>query len=925
MKTKIILSVWLSWALGAFALEEKFNAVDETAFVPGWETQSLDWSVGSGRLNFCGGPDRSFTFPTNLAAGAEAEAEVTVQIEKRTAPGWALAALAMRQDHQNYWHLALCEAPAESGQRHFVELSECLAGQWLAQHAAPTRLTPTVADNFAWEFGHVYRLHLALHTDGIEGRVSESDGTVRARFGYRFDHLAVTGGAPALAAAACAAGFTDFRGSTARLLPPPAAPNFPPYDAAGAAEVRGKATGYFHTEKIHRRWWLVDPNGHGFYFVSTDHINYRGHWCEKLGYSPYGRVAEQKYGSETNWAEETLRRLKAWGFNTLATGHSPSLRHHGLPHIEFLSFGSTFSGHDDLCPRTTWTGFPNVFSPDWPRYCDLVARQKCAANRADPWLLGYFLDNELEWFGKNYKSEGLFDEAWKKPAEHSAKQAWIAFLKQALPSIAAFNELFGTTFTDFEGLAADVQPQTPRNETGVKLAHAWVQRVAERYFQTCTAAVRRHDPHHLVLGCRFAGRAPEIWDIAGKYCDVVSVNIYPRIDVERGVPEKVFQQVTEWQHQAGKPLAVTEWSFPALDAGLPSRHGAGMRVDTQEQRARCFTHFQDFLFRLPFMVGSSYFMYLDEPAEGISSTFPEDSNYGLINGQDEPYAPITAAAATLNPEVVQRHLADDFEPVHLPATFLPKVWQRGLRPVAKEPPAQLELAVGRLTLAGPRRGVAWRLALDGKPVADLYPAVYQQTPGNSWTHPQTAQIVAYRQNELMTAVDMELTFPTIKTQKATAPGAFRVLMRYWIPRHGEWVASQGVSVENTDTRTWRLMALYHYLTPLTNGDPAHIEPLSDVPNYYQTVSGWADHVRTRTMACWLPEGCHLEGYFWKDAPAAFHSDIHEPADRLLKPGEQWQASTDPAFFFVVLDTTRQASANAARQIAKETGLVVGGK
>jgi hypothetical protein len=79
------------------------------------------------------------------------------------------------------------------------------------------------------------------------------------------------------------------------------------------------------------------------------------------------------------------------------------------------------------------------------------------------------------------------------------------------------------------------------------------------------------------------------------------------------------------------------------------------------------------------------------------------------------------------------------------------------------------------------------------------------------------------------------------------------------------------------------------------------------------------------MACWLPEGCHLEGYFWKDAPAAFHSDIHEPVDRLLKPGEQWQASTDPAFFFVVPDTTRQASATAARQIAEETGLVARGQ
>ena len=107
-----------------------------------------------------------------------------------------------------------------------------------------------------------------------------------------------------------------------------------------------------------------------------------------------------------------------------------------------------------------------IIAPALTPVLEIARRQKCAANRDDPWLLGYFLDNELEWFGKNHKVEGLFDEAWKKSAEHSAKQAWIAFLKKELSSIAAFNEIFGTAFSDFEELAADVQPQTPRNMAG---------------------------------------------------------------------------------------------------------------------------------------------------------------------------------------------------------------------------------------------------------------------------------------------------------------------------------------------------------------------------------------------------------------------------------------------------------------------------
>ena len=242
-----------------------------------------------------------------------------------------------------------------------------------------------------------------------------------------------------------------------------------------------------------------------------------------------------------------------------------------------------------------------------------------------------------------------------------------------------------------------------------------------------------------------------------KYCDVVTVNIYPFIDVERGVPEKEYAKIRDWQAAAGKPFAVTEWSFPALDTELPSRHGAGMRVDNQAQRAQCFAHYQDFLFRLPFVVGSSYFMWLDEPALGISSTFPEDSNYGLINGNDESYPLITAAAAKLNAEVYQHHRTGGFEPVRVAEPVVPAAWGKKMKD-ATAVPAQLKLTAGRLTLEGPRGGHAWQLALEGKPIANLFPALHQSSGQNAWPHPQSARITALRENALMTAVEMEFAF-----------------------------------------------------------------------------------------------------------------------------------------------------------------------
>jgi hypothetical protein len=85
-----------------------------------------------------------------------------------------------------------------------------------------------------------------------------------------------------------------------------------------------------------------------------------------------------------------------------------------------------------------------------------------------------------------------------------------------------------------------------------------------------------------------------------------------------------------------------------------------MRVDTQEQKAACYRIFANMVAELPFMVGYHYFMWADEPALGISSTFPEDSNYGLVNEKDEPYAPFTKTAAQVNAQVTQRHERSGF-------------------------------------------------------------------------------------------------------------------------------------------------------------------------------------------------------------------------------------------------------------------------
>ena len=39
----------------------------------------------------------------------------------------------------------------------------------------------------------------------------------------------------------------------------------------GFLDVKGKQTGFFHTERINDRWWLVTPDDHGFFGIGISH------------------------------------------------------------------------------------------------------------------------------------------------------------------------------------------------------------------------------------------------------------------------------------------------------------------------------------------------------------------------------------------------------------------------------------------------------------------------------------------------------------------------------------------------------------------------------------------------------------------------------------------------------------------------------
>ena len=415
--------------------------------------------------------------------------------------------------------------------------------------------------------------------------------------------------------------------------------------ANASREVAGAPTGFFHFGKdACGKWWFIDPKGVGVFPTGVQSATFNGCRCEHGGKVTYAyRDANMRmFDSFEAWANDACGKLRAWSFNML--GHGSSLANRGFIEAPTAALGYRF-WHDapddaerrigDIWPLV----FPNVFHPGFADGCRKVAEEVCAPRRDDPWLLGWFIDNEVSWRGKargkvreDY-AIGLFDTVAAMPPAHSARKALDAFL----------------------ATRGETAQQTGR-ETKV----AFLELAADRYFSVTAAAIRKADPNHLVLGCRFIQLMElEVWPVCAKWCDAISVNLYPWVELDKGTIHAMRRQLDITLSErldecgrmtGGKPILITEWSFLAFDSGLPCTEGSGQRFYTQEERAAAATIFARTMAAHPLVAGWTFFRWVDQPRDGISDTNRENGNYGLLSESGKAY-PIAEALGAVQRDI----------------------------------------------------------------------------------------------------------------------------------------------------------------------------------------------------------------------------------------------------------------------------------
>lgn len=422
---------------------------------------------------------------------------------------------------------------------------------------------------------------------------------------------------------------------------------------------RREATGWFRTEKIDGQWWLITPEGTLFFSLGMDCVGYgertfvegRENWFDWLpgeeeapfnkiyargsGAHSYadiiggtGRIFSfylanimRKYGESwlEPWQENTLARLRHWGFNTLGNwsqwdllgqGGMPFVVASGLWGVQVIESSTGY-----------WSKMMDVYDESFPRQVEKAVAGITGAWKDEPLCIGYFIDNELAW-------EGVQDGVLSSGPEQAARRAFLSWLQECYGDLEPLNQAWESSFESWEEVRGTGAPTDAFNRDMSDFLHAF----ALRYFTVMKETLEKHDPNHLYLGCRFATAPPEVIRACSEQADILSFNLY-----YNSLPPQYLAEVP----REDKPIMIGEFHFGALDRGMFHTGLAG--ATDQAERGRLYAGYVESVLAHPSFVGCHWFQWVDEPVTGRWKD-GENYNIGFIDVTDTPYPELVEAA-----------------------------------------------------------------------------------------------------------------------------------------------------------------------------------------------------------------------------------------------------------------------------------------
>ncbi len=334
---------------------------------------------------------------------------------------------------------------------------------------------------------------------------------------------------------------------------------------------------------------------------------------------------------EQRWASHTLDRLQAWGFNTLGNWSAPVFGNadrvpYTLPLSIVGDYASISTGTD------WWGGMPDPFDPRFAMATERAVAIAARDHRDDPWLIGYFADNELAWAGPGDDPKARYALAYgtlKMTTDVPAKRAFLKQLRDKYRNQAGLSKAWGIDLPAWE-LMEDpgfVPPQPSAEYPEIEADFKYFQKVfADTYFKTVSDSLKWHAPNQLLLGGRFAVSTPEAVESCAQYCDVLSFNMYT-LQPQDGYDFARLRSLD-------KPVLITEFNFGSKDRG--PFWGGVTELAKEEDRGPAYANFLKQAMSEPSIVGVHWFQYLDQPVTGRLLD-GENGHFGLVGITDLPF------------------------------------------------------------------------------------------------------------------------------------------------------------------------------------------------------------------------------------------------------------------------------------------------
>lgn len=390
------------------------------------------------------------------------------------------------------------------------------------------------------------------------------------------------------------------------------------------------ATGFFRTEFINGRWWIIDPEGYLNICRAVNNIQQgRGTISTKAFDSKFG-------SSSTTWMTKTMKFLNEIGFYGAGSWSengtiisNPRQLKKPISYTIILNWMSGY-GKGRTVQLSGHMGYPNdcifVFEKGFAEYCDNKAKS-LAANKNDKNLFGYFTDNELPFKNANLTGYLKLGETDPNNENYLAAEKWLV----------------DNNYTKKDAEEKEVQKK-------------FLGYVGETYFSIVYKAIKKYDPNHMSLGPRVdkeEARANDYFMKAiGPYVDILAINYY-----REWTPRSDF--MTTWGTNLNKPFMVTEFYTKGEDSGLANTSGAGWIVKTQLDRGYEYQNYTLALLESKYCVGWHWFKYMDNDPTMPGDPSNIDGNKGLVKVDYEPYTPMTEKMQELNLKVY--NLVDYFD------------------------------------------------------------------------------------------------------------------------------------------------------------------------------------------------------------------------------------------------------------------------